>query len=72
MKMLLTRIGENSKIVVTGDIEQTDRKRADNGLIDLCERLKRSGFAGLELCELGSRDVQRHPIITNVLKMYGD
>ena len=72
MKMLLTRIGENSKIVVTGDVEQTDRKRADNGLIDLCERLKRSGFTGLELCELGSRDVQRHPIITNVLKMYGD
>lgn len=72
MKMLLTRIGENSKILVTGDVEQTDRKRVDNGLIDLCERIKNSGSNGLELCELGSRDVQRHPIITNVLKMYGD
>jgi phosphate starvation-inducible PhoH-like protein len=72
IKMLLTRIGENSKIVVTGDVEQTDRTQSNNGLLDLCARLKSRGFNGLSLCELGSKDVQRHPIITSVLKMYGD
>lgn len=70
LKMLLTRIGENSKIVVTGDVEQTDKNNANNGLMDLCNRLRASQCPGLQLSELGSRDVQRHPIITSVLKMY--
>lgn len=71
LKMLLTRIGENSKIVVTGDIEQTDKNHSDNGLMDLCARLQANNYRGLKLSELGARDVQRHPIITSVLKMYG-
>jgi phosphate starvation-inducible PhoH-like protein len=70
IKMLLTRIGENSKIVVTGDVEQTDRTTANNGLLDLCSRLQTKGIAGMDLCELGSRDVQRHPMIDRILKMY--
>lgn len=70
MKMLLTRIGENSKIVVTGDVEQTDRTIANNGLLDLCDRLRENKTPGLNICELGSRDVQRHPIIDRVLKLY--
>jgi len=70
LKMLLTRIGENSKIVVTGDVEQTDKNKGDNGLMDLCARLRSNNFPGLQLSELGSRDVQRHPIIASVLKMY--
>lgn len=69
MKMLLTRIGEGSKIVVTGDIEQTDRKKVDNGLIDLCKRLGES-IHGIKLCELDSKDIQRHRIIETVLAMY--
>ena len=36
-KMLMTRIGENSKIVITGDIEQADRIKGNNGLADLCQ-----------------------------------
>jgi phosphate starvation-inducible PhoH-like protein len=71
LKMLLTRIGENSKIVVTGDVEQTDKNKGDNGLMDLCARLRANNYPGLQLSELGSRDVQRHPIISSVLKMYG-
>jgi phosphate starvation-inducible protein PhoH len=39
-KMLMTRIGTNSKIVITGDVEQADRHSGDNGLLDLCERLQ--------------------------------
>lgn len=72
IKMLLTRIGDNSRIVVTGDVEQTDRTVSNNGLIDLCQRLKRDQVDGLSLCELTSRDVQRHHIITKVLKMYAN
>lgn len=69
IKMLLTRIGENSRIVVTGDVEQTDQAKTDNGLLDLCSKLK-TQVNGLRLCELGTRDVQRHPIITTVLSIY--
>ena len=39
MKMLLTRIGEGTKIVVTGDVEQTDKNKSNNGLFDLYHRL---------------------------------
>ncbi|NDH69288.1 MAG: hypothetical protein EBY22_15585, partial [Gammaproteobacteria bacterium] len=35
VKMLMTRIGSNSKIVITGDVEQADRANGDNGLLDL-------------------------------------
>jgi phosphate starvation-inducible PhoH-like protein len=72
IKMLLTRIGENSKIVVTGDVEQADRTTHNNGLLDLCERLRARGVAGLSISQLGSRDIQRHPIIDSVLEMYSD
>ena len=71
MKMLLTRIGTGSRIIVTGDVEQADRKNPDNGLLDIASRLESSPTEGLEVCRLGSRDVQRHPIITSVLKIYG-
>ena len=70
MKMLLTRIGEGSRIVVTGDVEQTDRTNVNNGLLDLATRLERESVDGLRVCRLGSRDIQRHPIITSVLKVY--
>jgi phosphate starvation-inducible PhoH-like protein len=70
MKMLLTRIGEGSRIVVTGDVEQTDRTVANNGLIDLAARLEKQRYDGLRICRLGSNDVQRHPIIEKVLEMY--
>jgi len=71
MKMLLTRIGEGSKIVITGDIEQTDKRKKDNGLIDLCERLD-NPLEGITTCELDCRDIQRHRIIASVLGMYSD
>lgn len=71
-KMLMTRIGQNSRIVITGDVEQADRSNGDNGLLDLCEKLKHSPVSGIAVCELGTRDVQRHPIIGSVLKLYGE
>ena len=72
MVMLLTRIGENSKILVTGDVEQTDRVKGNNGLADLCERLKEGGVKGIAVCDLDNRDIQRHRIISSVLTLYAD
>lgn len=72
MKMLLTRIGEGSRIAVTGDVEQTDRSTANNGLLDLAVRLQEQGISGLEVCHLGSRDIQRHPMISQILALYQD
>jgi len=72
MVMLLTRIGENSKILVTGDVEQTDRVKGNNGLADLCKRLKEGGVKGIAVCNLDDRDIQRHRIISSVLTLYAD
>ena len=71
-KMLMTRIGSKSKIVITGDIEQADRSNGDNGLMDLCRRLEEGGVNGIAVCELNARDIQRHEIIGSVLKLYTD
>ena len=72
MKMLMTRIGQNSRIVITGDVEQTDRKKDNNGLLDLITRLQKGGVEGIVLCEFTVRDIQRHAIIGKVLKLYED
>ena len=69
-KMLMTRIGENSKIVLTGDTDQADRRVADNGLADILTRLKKGGVQGISLCEFESKDIQRYHMITHILKMY--
>jgi phosphate starvation-inducible PhoH-like protein len=71
-KMLMTRIGENSKIVITGDVEQADRIKGNNGLADLCQKLSEGGVKGIAVCNLDSRDIQRHRIIDSVLKLYAD
>jgi phosphate starvation-inducible PhoH-like protein len=71
-KMLMTRIGEGSKIVITGDVEQADRNRGNNGLMDLCQRLPEGGVKGIAVCHLDNRDIQRHKIIDSVLGLYAD
>ena len=70
LKMIMTRIGSGSKIVITGDIEQADRKTADNGLLDLQNRLRKGVIPGLQLCTFDIKDVQRHKIIEHVLNLY--
>jgi phosphate starvation-inducible protein PhoH and related proteins len=69
-KMLMTRIGEGSKIVITGDVEQADRNRGNNGLMDLCQRLQEGGVKGIAVCHLDNQDIQRHRIIDSVLTLY--
>lgn len=72
LKMIMTRIGNGSKIVITGDIEQADRKTNDNGLLDLQNRLRKGVIPGLQQCHFELKDVQRHRIIEHVLKLYSN
>lgn len=70
LKMIMTRIGVGSKIVICGDIEQTDRRTHDNGLMDLVAKLDKSIVPGMQLCKFEIKDIQRHSIIEHVLKLY--
>lgn len=72
VKMLLTRIGEGSKIVVTGDVEQADKHGSNNGLLDLCDRLLQQNVNGMAINQFTGQDIQRHPIIDSVLTLYKD
>jgi len=70
IKMLMTRIGQDSKIVITGDVEQADRRSSDNGLLDLCQRLRQHPVPGISTCLLEAKDCQRHPLIGSILALY--
>jgi len=73
IKMLLTRLGEGSKIVVTGDLQQMDKKFvAENGLRDFLTRLDSGSSQRISSVEFAGRDIQRHPVVTEVLKLYGE
>jgi phosphate starvation-inducible PhoH-like protein len=70
MKLLLTRIGTNSKFFISGDLEQTDRYKniKDSGLYDAIERLKNVSEIGIH--EFGEEDIVRNAIIGDILKRY--
>ena len=73
MKMFLTRIGENSKIVVTGDLMQHDRKfTTDNGLKDFITRVGSGGSHDIAVVNFTGYDIQRHPVVKEVLELYGE
>lgn len=72
MKMLLTRIGDGSKLVVTGDLDQHDRGFESNGLKCFIQRLIDQGSDRIKLVQFEKSDVERHPIVAEVLKLYGD
>ena len=69
MKMLLTRLGEGSKMVVTGDTQQHDRGFEDNGLADLIRRVY-SPSDYIHHVQFTEEDVVRHPAIREILSMY--
>jgi phosphate starvation-inducible PhoH-like protein len=68
MKMFLTRIGFNSKVVVTGDITQIDVAGGRSGLVGLDRVL--AGIEGLEFVNLTHRDVVRHRIVQDIVSAY--
>lgn len=72
MKMLLTRLGENSKMVVTGDLAQADRLN-DNGLINFCSLLAENpALKHIDLVQFDHKDIERHEAVKEVLAIYGD
>ena len=70
MKMLLTRIGDNSKLIVNGDLNQHDRGYDSNGLKNFLEMLKQKDSSMIGLIEFDSRQIERHPAVSEVLKIY--
>jgi len=70
MKMLLTRLGEGSKMVVTGDLNQADRPK-ENGLLDFINLFKKSDAVKLiDIAWFSSKDVERHPVVKEILSIY--
>ena len=72
MKLLLTRIGTDSKFFISGDLEQTDRykDKKHSGLWDAIEKFKNISEIGVH--EFGDEDVVRNPLITEILRRYED
>jgi phosphate starvation-inducible PhoH-like protein len=71
MKMLLTRLGEGSKMVVTGDLAQADRVN-DNGLINFCNLLENKQPKHIDIVQFDAKDIERHQAVREVLELYGD
>lgn len=82
MMMVLTRIGSNSKMVITGDLKQYDRGFDTNGLMDLIQRIDYNQVVDIDACpcgddrlnidvvEFSEEDVERHPVIPYILNLY--
>lgn len=69
LKMFLTRMGEGSVAVVTGDGSQTDLPEGTNGLEDATRRL--SGLEGVALVRFTQEDIQRSPMVQRIVEAYG-
>ena len=71
MKMLLTRLGEQSMMAVTGDLNQADRLK-DNGLINFTKLLESTNQSCLDIVHFEQGDIERHAAVKAVLQVYGD
>ena len=71
MLMFLTRLGHESKMIVTGDDSQVDlEKGKKSGLIDAAKRL--STVDGIGVVRLDKADIVRHPLVPYIVQLYGD
>lgn len=68
MKMFLTRLGFNSKIVITGDVTQIDLPKGTSGLRDIPTIL--DGIKGIAIAELSDKDVVRHKLVQRIVNAY--
>lgn len=69
MKMFLTRLGNGSKMVITGDLSQIDLPKGTNsGLIDAIERLKH--LKDISIVRFGTEDIVRHPLTAKIIEAY--
>jgi len=73
MYMLLTRIGTNSRMVITGDLDQSD-KFENNGLKNLIEKIelfnKKNNLENIKLIKLNSSDIQRSQLVESIINLY--
>jgi len=70
MKMLLTRIGEGSRMVVTGDLQQADRP-SHNGLLEFLKLYNDfKDHRYIDICQFTVEDVERHEAVKEVLAIY--
>ena len=75
MKMLLTRIGNNTKMIVTGDLKQHDRGFSENGLSDFIElvaKFEEHALSHIRISTFDMKDVERHPAVIEILEIYGE
>ena len=70
-KMALTRIGEGSRMFITGDLNQSDFK-GDNGLRDFFSRMANRPSSMIAMTEFAREHIERDPIVEEVLKYYGE
>ena len=66
--MFLTRMGEGSKTVVTGDVTQIDLDGKGSGLVHATQILE--GVEGIAVCRLTAKDVVRHPLVMRIIRAY--
>jgi phosphate starvation-inducible PhoH-like protein len=71
MKMLLTRLGENSRLVITGDLEQYDRPNEINGLEDFLDKFRGRRSSSIGSFEFHRSDIQREEVVKEILDIYG-
>ena len=69
-KMLLTRLGENSRMVITGDLDQHDRHDEVNGLADFLDKFKGCRSSSISSIEFDKNDIEREEVIKEVLDIY--
>jgi phosphate starvation-inducible PhoH-like protein len=70
MIMLLTRIGENTKLVITGDLDQVDRLTELNGLEDFLNKFKGKRSDSITNVEFNRTDIEREEVVKEVLQIY--
>jgi phosphate starvation-inducible PhoH-like protein len=71
MKLFLTRLGEGSRMFVTGDLSQSDLPRGTrNGLKDAIDTLE--GLRGIEMVKFKEGDVVRHPLVSTIVSAYAE
>ena len=69
MKMFLTRLGFNSKMIINGDMSQIDLpRRVKSGLVDAMEKLK--GIKAIDFVHFSASDVVRHPVVADIINAY--
>ena len=70
IKMFVTRLGEGSKYIITGDLAQSDIKQGKSGLEDAIKRF--AGVHGVGLASFREKDIVRHSLVRRLLKRYKD